>query len=120
MHTRTLELLLCLACLAILLPPAAQGFAGELKEKDAEQCECSIDAVEDLLKKKGLNHNHLAATVLDAISKSYSSKERLASLVSDKIFDDYQTAKKIVDALEKSSTQLSRLDEIINRNALRG
>lgn len=114
-----LELLICLGCLAfLLLPPAAMGFAGELKEKDVEKCECSTEAVEQVLNQKGLSHHHLAATVLDAIAKSYSSKDRLASLVSDKIFDDYKTAKKIVDALEKSRTELSRLDEIINSNAI--
>lgn len=107
-------LLLCLGFVCLL--PAAMGFAGELKY--GETCECSLDAIEELFKKKGLNHNQLAATVLDAISKSYSAKDRLASLMSEKMFDDHLTAKRIVDALAKSSSELTRLDDIINGNAL--
>lgn len=106
-------LLLYLACLLCLLYccllPAVNGLAGE-----KDECECSMDAIEALFKKKGLNADQLAKSAVDAILNSYSDKKRLIDLLLDNL-----TAEKIVTALSKSSRELTRLDEIINGNALR-
>lgn len=84
----TLALLLCLGCLLFLLLPEVHSSTGEVSNADSEA----------MFKKRGLNSDQLAKTVLDAILNSDVKLQRLVNLVIDRL-----TPNKLVQLIEKSS-----------------
>lgn len=109
MHS-TLVLLICLGYLCMLLGANCQEIITE------KPCNDTLQAVEELFRKKGLNPDQLASTVVEALTKSSRQTSKLLDLILGK-FKDCKVAASIVGALETSDASIARLHQLLSAHA---